>query len=54
MVYEVIEPVSGHNICHDWLDQGRGEVIHHVAYDCNGLPWDERIKEFAQRGMKVV
>ncbi|KAL9103490.1 MAG: hypothetical protein Q9163_001486 [Psora crenata] len=54
MVYEVIEPVSGPNIFNDWLDQGKGEGVHHIAYDCNHVPWEERIQGFAERGMGVV
>ena len=53
MVYEVIEPVAGPNIFSEWLDKG-GEGVHHIAYDCNNIPWEDRIKAFKERGMSVA
>ncbi|KAF4537153.1 hypothetical protein DIS24_g11566 [Lasiodiplodia hormozganensis] len=49
MVYEVIQPVSGPNIFQEFLDQ-HGEGVHHIAYDMNGIPFEERVKEFEKRG----
>ncbi|KAL9638265.1 MAG: hypothetical protein Q9164_001668 [Protoblastenia rupestris] len=28
--------------------------VHHIAYDCNNIPWEQRIKAFADRGMSVA
>lgn len=53
MVYEVIQPISGANIFQEFLDT-HGEGIHHIAYDCNNLPFEERIKEFEKRGWKFA
>ncbi|KAL3421020.1 hypothetical protein PVAG01_07465 [Phlyctema vagabunda] len=53
MVYEVIQPVSGPSIFQDFLDE-HGEGIHHIAYDCNNVPFEDRLKEFKDRGFKLV
>lgn len=53
MVYEVIEPISGPNIFSEFLEE-KGEGIHHLAYDCNGIPWEERVKGFEARGMPMA
>ncbi|EKG19295.1 hypothetical protein MPH_03158 [Macrophomina phaseolina MS6] len=49
MVYEVIQPVSGPNIFQEYLD-AHGEGVHHIAYDMNGIPFEERVKKFEERG----
>jgi hypothetical protein len=55
MTYEVIQPISGPSIFQDWLDQhGNQSGIHHIAYDVNNLPWEQRMKEFEKRGFEVV
>ena len=53
MVYEVIQPVSGATIFQEFLEQ-HGEGIHHIAYDCNGVPFEERIKGFKEKGFEMV
>lgn len=53
MMWEVIEPVDGPSIYHDFL-RDHGEGIHHVAQVCNGLPWDERVAAYKARGLQVV
>ncbi|MCF1494380.1 VOC family protein [Agrobacterium vitis] len=53
MVWELMEPVSGPTIFADFL-KAHGEGIHHVAYDCNNIPFEERIAEFERRGFKKV
>ncbi|KAF2465804.1 uncharacterized protein BDR25DRAFT_360331 [Lindgomyces ingoldianus] len=46
MVYEVIQPVSGPSIFQELLDKHNvTPVIHHVAYDMNGIPFLDRIKD---------
>jgi len=49
LTYEVMEPLSGRTVMQDFLD-AHGEGIHHVAFDCNGSPWEERVTFFADRG----
>lgn len=53
MVWELIEPVSGPTIFAEFLES-HGEGIHHIAYDCNNVPFDRRIEEFARRGFALV
>lgn len=52
--YEVIQPVSGRSIFQEWLDKHNNEPgIHHIAYDCNNVEWDQRIKMFEDRGFEL-
>ncbi len=53
MIWELIEPVSGSTIFAEFLER-QGEGIHHVAYDCNNIPFEQRIAEFARRGFPLV
>lgn len=53
MVWELMEPVAGDTIFADFL-AAHGEGIHHVAYDCNDAPWDDRLAEFERRGFRIV
>lgn len=53
MTYEVIQPVSGPTIFQEFLDK-QGEGIHHIAYDCNGIAMEERVKRFRERGFECV
>ena len=53
LIWELIEPVSGPTIFAEFLDR-HGEGIHHVAYDCNNVPFEQRIAEFARRGFRLV
>lgn len=53
VVWELMQPVAGRSIFADFLST-HGEGIHHVAYDCNGIPFDDRIDEFERRGFKMV
>lgn len=53
MIYEVIEPVSGPTIFQEFLDE-KGEGLHHVAYDCNGVAMEERVRGFRERGFECV
>ena len=53
MIWEVIEPVSGSTIFAEFLER-HGEGIHHVAYDCNNIPFEQRQAEFARRGFPLV
>lgn len=53
LMWELIEPLSGPTIFAEYLEC-HGEGIHHVAYDCNNIPFDQRIAEFARRGFALV
>jgi hypothetical protein len=54
MVYEVIQPVSGPSVFEEWLDKHNDTLgIHHIAYDMNGIPFVDRIKEFEKRGFTM-
>ena len=55
IVYEVIQPLEGPTIFQDWLDnQGGKEGVHHIAYDCNNIPMEERVKMFEERGLRLA
>lgn len=49
VVWEIMEPVEGPTILQEFLDQ-HGEGVHHVAFDCENLPWDQHLAEFKTRG----
>ena len=53
LIWEIMEPVSGATIFEDFL-LAHGEGIHHVAYDCNHIAFEERIAGFNQRGFGLV
>ncbi|UAJ11024.1 VOC family protein [Glacieibacterium megasporae] len=53
MIWELIEPVSGDTIFRDHLDW-HGEGVHHTAHDCNNIPFEARLEEFARRGFKLI
>ncbi len=53
LTWELMEPISGPTIFEDFLQQ-HGEGIHHIAYDCDGLPFEQRLAEFARRGFRRV
>lgn len=59
LVYEVIEPLEGDgagpNIFSDWLNRRNNLAgVHHLAYDCHGRPWAERMEGFRRMGAKNV
>jgi len=59
LTYEVIQPISGPSIFADYLSSsgngGGGRAgLHHVAYDCNGIPMADRVRGFEERGWKMV
>ncbi len=53
MTYELIEPLAGPSIFRDFLD-AHGDGVHHVAWDCNGIPMAERVRGFEARGYAMV
>jgi methylmalonyl-CoA/ethylmalonyl-CoA epimerase len=53
MMWELIQPLTGPSIYADFLDQ-HGEGLHHVLVDCNGAPWDERLRLFEAHGYQTI
>lgn len=53
LIWEIMEPLSGPTIFAEFLER-HGEGIHHVAYDCNNIPFGERSEEFSRRGFQLV
>ncbi len=53
MMWEVVEPLHGRTIYHEFLND-HGEGIHHVAVDCAGLSWQERLAGYKDRGFDVI
>jgi hypothetical protein len=49
LTWEIMQPLTGRTIMRDFLDD-HGEGIHHLAFDCNHAPWEQRIATFATRG----
>ncbi|WP_343211985.1 VOC family protein (plasmid) [Aliisedimentitalea scapharcae] len=53
MIWELMQPLWGPSIFQDFLDQC-GTGFHHIAYDCNDMPWEQRIADLEQRGFEMV
>ncbi|MGF1562889.1 MAG: VOC family protein [Geminicoccaceae bacterium] len=53
MFWEIVQPLDGHSIYKDFLDK-HGEGIHHTAFACGDLSWDERVKQFEDRGFACI
>jgi len=49
LTWEIMQPLAGRTIMREFLDD-HGEGIHHLAFDCGGAPWDQRIANFSARG----
>lgn len=49
----MIQPVAGPSIFQEFLEQ-HGEGLHHIAYDCNNVPMEERVQEFKKRGFELA
>ena len=49
LTWEIMQPLSGRTVVQEFLD-AHGEGIHHVAFDCDGVPWQQRLEEFGRRG----
>ena len=52
IIWELMQPISGRTIFEDFLDR-HGEGLHHISFDCNGIPHDERVAEFQRRGFQL-
>ena len=53
MNWEVVEPVSGPSIYADFLER-HGEGVQHLAFNCDGLPYEDQLSAFAERGYEVA
>ncbi len=53
LTFEIMQPVAGRTIMQDFLDN-HGEGIHHIAFDCHGVPWSQRLDLFAERGFAAT
>lgn len=53
MLWEIVQPLTGPSIYEEFLEK-HGEGIHHVAFDCNHIPWADQIKAFEARGFKMI
>ena len=47
MMWEIIEPNKGPSIYTEFLEK-HGEGIHHTAFHCGDMSWQERVEEFEQ------
>lgn len=52
-MFELMQPMDENSIFAEFL-QEKGEGLHHVSFDMNCIPWDERIEAFSKRGFKAV
>ena len=53
LTWEIMQPLTGRTIMREFLDR-HGEGIHHVAFDCDGAPWEERLATFDRRGFPAT
>ena len=49
LTYEIMQPLAGRTVVRDHLDR-HGEGVHHLAFDCGGAPWEQRVEMFTARG----
>lgn len=49
LMWEVIQPIRGPDIYSDFL-ASKGEGLHHLLFECNGLNWEQKTKAFADAG----
>jgi len=53
MIWEVIEPIEGPSIYTEFLE-AHGEGVQHLAFNCNGLAYSERLRYFTDRGYEII
>jgi hypothetical protein len=53
MNWEVIEPLRGRSIYADFLDR-HGEGVHHLAFNCNGMAYEDRVRALEDRGYAAI
>jgi hypothetical protein len=53
VIWEIMQPLAGPTVVNEFLER-HGEGVHHLAFDCEDRPWDERIAEFERRGFRLA
>jgi len=53
VIWELMQPLDGSTVMQKYLDR-HGEGIHHLAFDCEDRPWDERLSRFAAEGFALA
>ena len=53
MEWEIIQPLQGPTIYDDFLDR-HGGGVQHIAVDCAGATWTEKVSRFEAAGFRVV
>jgi len=53
MNWEVIEPLEGPSIYTEFLER-HGEGVQHLAFNCGGMAYAERLRYFADRGYQNI
>lgn len=53
MMWEIVQPLEGPSLYEEFLE-AHGEGVHHVAFDCGGMTWEERLAHFAERGFEMI
>jgi hypothetical protein len=53
MMWEIVQPLTGPNLYEEFLEK-HGEGIHHVAFTCQNIPWQERLAAFKSHGYELV
>ena len=53
IVWEIIEPISGPTIFSEFLER-HGKGVHHIAFDCNNVPFQQRLADFEKRGFQLA
>ena len=53
MNWEIIQPIRGASIYEEFLEH-HGEGVQHLAFSCSGMEYEERIRQFQERGYEMT
>lgn len=53
MVWEIVEPAAGPSIYAELLGR-HGDGVQRLAFNCDGLAFEERLREFSERGFEPI
>ena len=53
VIFELMQPMDEHSIFAEHLRE-KGEGLHHISFNMNNMPWEDRIETFKQRGFACV
>ncbi len=53
VTFEIMQPLRGPTIFEQYLHT-HGEGIHHIAFDCEHRPWQDRLAAFNSRGFVLA